>query len=88
MKAPNRSHVFIKLVAVIFFLMILTYSLRACREWEIVKHQSESLSIDEINSEKFPWSKFFFKITSVKNYREVFDIDSNDKLTYCDSRQH
>lgn len=77
MKVPNRRHIFIKLIAFIFFLIIVTYSLRACREWEIVKNRSESLSINEINSEKFPWSKFVGKITSVKNYREAFDIDSN-----------
>ncbi len=77
-KALIFSKLPIKMLAGIFLITSSFLFLRTCRQWEIVKHQSENLSLKEISSDRFPWAKFAGKISSVKNYREAFDIDSND----------
>ena len=64
----------------IFITFFISFSIlfRFCSEFEIRRTNLEELPLSKINSQQYPWSIIPGVITKVANYREAYDIDSND----------
>lgn len=69
---------YLKFVVLLAFLVILVWGIRNCYNSEVRRENTPTLSLEKINSTEYPWAVAPNLITQIKNYREAYDIDSND----------
>jgi hypothetical protein len=68
----------LKTIIPISVLVALVWGVKSCYDSEIRREDTPTLSLEKINSIEYPWSVVPNTITQVKNYKEAYDIDSND----------
>ena len=67
-----------KIIWISSFLLLSYAALLLIYESDIRRTSFKELKVGKINSEEYPWSKKAGTVTSVKDYREAYDLDSND----------